>query len=135
MNNDAVKLLPLPGGYSLKAYTHKTILGEGEAYGLERPSGGFIAEGWTEALATDFAAAIYAPTPREQELMALVEMCERALEMALGWVPETIRNGDNPKGLCPTMYHTCSYEGDARHIELFKQGQNALAAIQKAKGV
>lgn len=46
-------------------------------------------------------------------------------------VPKTISEGDNPKGLCPTMYHTGTWEGDQKMIDIYatakqlqEKGQN-----------
>jgi hypothetical protein len=83
-NQDAVKLLPLRGGW------HFTK--EGDDYYLTSPEGSYsngYSASYTLDMANAFAAAMNTPTPREQELEAqnkalweLVEQCNTALREA-----------------------------------------------------
>jgi hypothetical protein len=117
MNNDTVKLLPpdvkLPAGW----YWAYDDIPNTKTLTLRRPDGtSGCAVTWVH-IAEEMAAAMNAPTPREQELMALVEECERVIAYFSQFT--IIKAKTNSLGV--------TYSSDGEHA------RKALAAIQKAK--
>ncbi len=48
------------------------------------------------------------------------------LRWALRWVPRSIVEGDNPKGLSPMFYHTLSQRCDAKQSKRYQVARAAL---------
>ena len=118
-NQDAVKLLPLPQGYSIYGNAnegYRICASNGNQFGMIMDSQG--------DLLPAFAAAMNAPTPREQELEAqnkalweLVGECDKGLAAAI---------------LAMNNMQIANTRDDVLWA-LFSHAVSARAAIQKAK--